>query len=624
MQSSSAPVIAQVGPIELSRRRRRSFRVVAVSSLCTVLATALLLVIALQHPSGESAARRIVGPKKLTVEYDARGLRQILIETRYAARSTGDVRTAAQLNGIFSREALRRAHAVHTAWLERKVPGTALYSQKDGAPEWNYRNTAADFFAFHLLAGLRLNPGSLDSLMATLKSEEALRTSSGLCQPVRARDARQVEADHDELLFGSSEYLKDGLLSVLEWHGPDIVLDRMLSITDAIIAESRHNSRFGPIVGKGAEVNGNMMVVCTRLSYVTGRSDYAEYAARIADAVVHQMLPANSGLPPRFFDFEKNEVIDPLVHLKDHGNEVMFGLSEAYAMAVHRSVAEGGTGIWSDRVMSWAGPIARMYDLVLQHGARDDGLLANRMHASPPSVAKDTLNDNWGYVLNGATLFVQAGRRSQSLPADLLERLDGRIDQIARSTFAKVPRQPFSGSSDSDCDAVESALYMAAYRPHLRQTALGWADEQMQFLMELQLPSGLIDGIYLDGNYIRTMLLYADARSGGWQLVPWSANVSVGFAIDAKGIACLTVTADQPYRGRLVPDGERHRLHTRLPWDWPRLNSWPRWWIPGSPLVIVKAEGLTSQIALDGLAQGIDLELERGDSFAIWLRSNPE
>ena len=162
-------------------------------------------------------------------------LRVILLDNRDRALDAGDLPAAARYNAKLAQEALRRARAVHDAWLVRREPKTKLYAERYYGGEWNYRNTAADFFGFHLHAALRLNPQAMPSLQETLAAELLLRTTDGLCQPVMAATGKPVSVDQDELLFASSEYCKDGLLSIYERYGGDLVGPRMRAIVDAIM-----------------------------------------------------------------------------------------------------------------------------------------------------------------------------------------------------------------------------------------------------------------------------------------------------------------------------------------------------------------------------------------------------
>ena len=108
------------------------------------------------------------------------------------------------------------------------------------------------------------------SLLESLEAEQALRTAEGLCIPIDSDTGARISVDHDELLFGTSEYCKDGLLSIYERYGGELIGTRLLTLVDALIAESRHQTKYGPIPGGGAEINGNLLQLCGRLSYATG------------------------------------------------------------------------------------------------------------------------------------------------------------------------------------------------------------------------------------------------------------------------------------------------------------------------------------------------------------------
>lgn len=592
--------------------------VLLTAALTLLLVAGALFVLARQSGVRRWAVERL-SPPTPPPRANPFELRQVVLADRDRAVRRGDLHEAAETNATLSHEALLRARAVHQAWLRLRHPATKLYGQARGKPEWNYRNTAADFFCFHLHAGLRLNPAGMPSLTETLAAEAALRTPAGLCRPVMADTGKVIDVDHDELMFGTSEYVKDGLLSVYERHGGGLIGDRMRALVDALIRQSRQGSKFGPLPGSGTEINGNMLQVCGRLSYAMGRADYAEFAARIADALVQQAMPANGGVPPKAFDYRSNKVLDPAVKLKDHGNEALLGLAEAYAMAVARG---GEDPRWAERADRWAGPLAAMFQTVLTHGVNRDGLIVAAMSTSPPGPTSRDLSDNWGYVASGATLFTDAARRHGKVAADRLAAIDAAVERIARATFARPPT-PWSGSMDSDADAVESALYLAAYRPALRPEAMRWADRQLDLLYRLQDSDGAVERFYLDGNFIRTSLMYADALSGGWRVEPWREDVEVGLAADGQGNAVVVVRTAEPYSGTLRPDQPRHRTVMNLPWDWARLNSWPEWHLVGDGVRVVSATGIDPPPTAGGLRRGVPLNLPALGSAALTLAGGP-
>ena len=548
------------------------------------------------------------------------GLRHVLLARRDHALGRGELAEAAAVHGDLAQEALVRADAVHKWWLARRDPETKLYPQDPGdVSHWNYRNTAADFFAFHLHAGIRLNPAALDSLRETLRAEAALVPSGALPRPVDADSGEAVDADHEELVFAASEYVKDGLISVYERFGPDVVGERMLAVLDAVVEHSKHPSKFGPVPGTGAEVNGNLLQVCSRLSFSVDRPKYAEMAARLAEAYVQQAMPANHGIPPDEYDFKTDRVVVGTLKLKDHGNEVISGLSEAYAMAVARA---GEDPAWRDRADRWAEPLAKMYELLLEHGVDADGIVARQIE--PATLTPDTSkrNDNWGYPLNGALLFTQAARRHGALDAKRLVAIDARVEQIVTNVL-KTEGLDWAGGMDGYADALESALYMAAHLPHRRAEVLGWVDRQIEYFYSPQEADGSVVEMYLDGNFIRTSSLYADARTGGWRAVPWRADVRIGYATDGRGNASLAVTSSEPWEGKLVADPARHRTIMRLPWDWPRLNSWPEWGPPPGTARAVSAEGLPTRPTPDQLGSEIPLSLPAHGEVRLTLTVPP-
>ena len=521
-------------------------------------------------------AKRWLSGSKEYLNYrpvDPYSLRALLIDDREDALDAGNLERAADLNARLSQELLTRVHNIQAIWMKQRVEATHLYSQEANRPEWNYRNTAADFFSHLLHAGMRLAPESMPSLLETLAAELKLRTPDGLCQPVLAADATPVNVDQLELIFGSAEYVKDGLLSVIECQGLELLGGRTSDIVDAIIKASSVSSSFGMLPSVGAEVNGDMLQACSRLGFALDRKDYLEYAGRIADAYVRDALPANNGLPPESFDFATKRVIDAQVKLRDHGNEVIPGLAEAYAVAVSLRDSDPK---WKARADAWAPVLAKMFQTILAHGVDANGLIIRDMRANPPEPENLLSNDNWGYVLNGAMLFVQTARKHGTTDEAILQDIDTRTDAIVDAVLTRNGID-WGGGADGYCDSLESALYVAAYRPQDRRKVLRWVDEQMEVLSRWG--RGIKAGNYLDGNFIRTWLMHADARAGGWRVDPWREDVSVGFAEDQAGNAVIVVSTERAYHGRLIPEHARHANIMKLPGDWPRLNSWPEWFV---------------------------------------------
>ena len=87
----------------------------------------------------------------------------------------------------------------------------------------------------------------------------------------------------------------------------------------------------GPDAGGDSELNGDFLQVLVRLSTMTGDARYLAWARAIADAYVEEVLPGNFGVPSTTWDFTAHTG-EPLLRLRDHGNELVVGLTLLYAL----------------------------------------------------------------------------------------------------------------------------------------------------------------------------------------------------------------------------------------------------------------------------------------------------
>ena len=505
-------------------------------------------------------------------------LRHVLLERRDGARASGDPIGTAQVHALLAREAYARARAVHRAWMRHRNETTGLISRGAAGHSWTYRDVGADLFGHKLNAALLLGTEHADALLGTLEAERAISGPDGLCRNADARTGRPLAwQGRRSRMFGSAEYAKDGLLPVVEMHGHPAVLARLLEVVGAITEHSDHQSRYGTIPDSRSEVNGEMLQVLCRLYFATGDERHARAASAIAEAAIGQMLPSNNGLPAKEYDYEADRAERAFVQIRDHGNELMVGLSEAYAMAV--ALAELGESEWAARADRWAEPLMLMYETLFEHGRNSEGLIVNQMDPFTLDALDARASDNWGYVLCGAELFVQASERHGAIGE---ERLRAIREQIVSTVDAVLRTDGLAwegAHQDGYADSIESALYAAAYiRGVDRRSINRWVDRQIAALFHKQRSDGFVDEQYLDGNFIRTSLLYGMMRSGGWMPEPWAPNVGIGYErIDDTRAILVVQAGSDGWTGTIVPDRERHRHILRLPWDWPRINSWPEW-----------------------------------------------
>ncbi len=600
----------------LFKRKWQAWKTVIITAVVTLLIVGGAVALLLRDVSVRSAVAERLRPQREWPKRKEFRLRQVMLAARNQALARGELKTAAMINAGLSQEALMRAAAVQQAWMRKQDPKTRLFAQSRILPNWAYRNAGADLFGFLLQAGIRLNPSSVPALRQTLAAEAALVPHGELCRDVETATLVPLKQSHYQRIFSSSEYVKDGLLSVYERYGNEPVGARMMEVLDVVLAKSQEPSSFGMLPGKGSEENGNVLQACSRLSFSADRPAYAEMAARITDAVLTDMLPVTVGLPVAEFDYGAKKSLGDDVRLRDHGNEIVPGLSEAYALAVAR-IQEPQ---WKERADRWAEPLAAMYEKLVTEGCNSDGILISRMHpiSKQPS---NRVNDNWGYVLNGVLLFAQAGRIHGKISPERLAALEEAVDRISAAT-ARTDAVEWQGEEmDGYADTLESGLYIAGHRPSLQPLLIPWVDDEIGLMYSCQKDSGLVTDGYLDGNFIRTALMYADQKSGGWIVDPWRPDVWVGFARNTSGEAALVVTADSAYSGVLRSDPPRHQTIMKLPWDWPRLNSWPEWCVLPDTATVVEADGLSDKPAIAELKAGLPLYLQAHGTISIRLES---
>jgi hypothetical protein len=170
---------------------------------------------------------------------------------------------------------------------------------------------------------------------------------------------------------------------------------------------------------------------------------------------------------------------------------------------------------------------------------------------------------------------------------------------------------------DGYADSLESAIYLLSRLPDAE--AERWVDEQAGVLFGFQHPDGSVEDNYLDGNFVRTSLLYSLSLTHGIVPDPWRPDVIVGAADDR---ACLevAVAAQAPWSGRLRFDRPRWRENLHFPMDYPRLNEWPVGFQPSAASawqVLNRSDGTLANLAVDLLADGLPMTLDSDVSASL-------
>ena len=197
-------------------------------------------------------------------------------------------------------------------WLHEKAlplidAQTGLY-RADG--NWNYQDTAADCYPFLCWAAHLVDRDALRGpVLAVLEAEQRLCNHLDRI-PVSfdwAKQAKDASVDYDRMVFGASEYVKDGLVAIVEALGKGPWQERMQTIIDDLWQHARVDTPFGKISSTNVEVNGDQLQALARLFTMTGDERYLQWARRLAD----YCLADPSYVPQR---------------LRDHGCEIIGGL----------------------------------------------------------------------------------------------------------------------------------------------------------------------------------------------------------------------------------------------------------------------------------------------------------
>lgn len=486
-------------------------------------------------------------------------------------------------NAVDAAEAWSRARAQVLGWLAHADPTTGLIPRnlKD-SPYWNGRDSAADNYPFMVLTAHMLDDAPLrQRVLEMLRAEERLTARVGRLPDdylFATASWRRPQPRWDDLVFDGAEYVKDGLLAITEWLGRSPWSERMIGIVEDIWTLETPLRRPGPLPTANLEVLGDLLQAGARLWWFTGDDRHLEWAIRIGDhLVLGDHHPARGG----------GRLI-----LSDHGCEIVNGLSELYVAVAHAR---------PEKREAYRAPLRELYETILRFGRDTNGFFWTWVTPSNGATS-GRLTDNWGYNYDGIYTF------------HLVENVPEWREEVRR-TLRNLPRLTgYFRDMDSIADSVEGALVLLRHEPLAE--AADYIEREIRSMWALQRPDGVIEGWHGDGNFTRTTLMYALWKTQGCRLVPWGEDVRLGAARDEEGV-WLHLSAGRPWRGRLVFDVPRHRLHLRLPLDYPRINQFPEWFVVEPDLVY----------ELDGrrrtgreLAAGIDIELKAGETRTLRVR----
>jgi hypothetical protein len=479
-------------------------------------------------------------------------------------------------------QAVSAARRVLIAWLAAADPKTLLlpdYLDAEPAKRvYTPHNSGADLYPYLILTAHLTDPELLDGRLLEMLRNEVRYTTQGSAIP------RNLNLTTGELgppsFFGAGEYAKDGLIAVTEYLGRTPWFYRMVDMTADAMERAPVPSSFGNLPASDPELNGDYLQTLVRLATMTGDRRFLEWARRIGDAYVKEVLPGTFGVPGMTWDFQKHSG-DRRLRLRDHGNETVVGLSMLFALERQ---------LGSARAEAYRPVVQRMLDRILA-SANPDGMLYNEVDAETLAPLDQRLSDNWGYVYGAVYSFYQC--TGETKYRDAVRRVLGNLPHYRKYVW-EPGRNPPLGSFDGYADSIESAIYLVAHEP--MPEAFDWIDSEMPVMLAMQRADRHLEDWYGEGNFNRTALLYAFMKSQGVRPDRWEPGIGVGAVRDGEG---LRLVLDMPAARRIRFDFARHRRVLNFDKNYVRLNEFPEWFtVDENRLYRLRDAGSAERIAL--------------------------
>lgn len=455
-------------------------------------------------------------------------------------------------NGKQANEGFERSLRFVNGWLTKTDNTTGLIPTNltRKTDVWEPHNSAADNYAFMVLTAFLLDKELYNGeLLEMLKTEKELTSRVNSLPDTWSFFKQNFLTDEPQpgnIIFGSSEYIKDGLIPLMEYMGQSPWNDRMMEMLDDLQEYMKEAGSLEAVyperIASVEEVNGEMLQTLARVYWMTGNEKYLNQAIEIGD---YYLLG------------DRNLSSIEYLRIRDHGCEIIGGLSELY-VTLHF--------INPEKKKEYQPALYKLLDRVLEVGRNEDGLFYNAINAKTGEIADKGIVDNWGYTFNAYYSVWLVDQKEEYRQAVLkgFEKLNENYRNYA-----------WEGTShDGYADALESAinLYNREPVPELKS----WIDSEMQVMFAMQQEDGIIGGWHGDGNFARTAIMYSLWKTQGATIQPWRGDVILG-AEKSGDETYFILTAENDWEGRLFFDAPRHKTILNLPLDYPRINQFPEW-----------------------------------------------
>ena len=510
-------------------------------------------------------------------------------------------------NAELSHESFQRSLDFTHAWLQKTDPESGLIPSNLSAKAdlWDPANAAADNYPFMVLTAYLLDTDLLNgTLLDILRQEKKHSSRVGVLPDVYSfskKDFNEYPINIGHVIFGASEYIKDGLIPLNELMGASPWQDRMMEMLDELYQYTEDLSTLEKYFKRASsveEINGEMLQILTRVYWMTDDKKYLNWAIKIADQYLLQT------------DFSKTDYL----RLRDHGCEIIGGLSELF-LTLHR--------LEHPKVKDYRPPLYRLLDRILVYGRNADGLFYNAINLKTQTPVDDRIADTWGYILNAYYTTWLVDQKVEYIRAVRKPFKALNLNYRNYNWEPAAQRGPL-GSHDGYADAIESGinLFNRENDPDLRS----WIDSEIKVMFGMQQPDGIVEGWHGDGNFARTALMYGLWKTQGARLSPWNPSLRLG-AVASEKETYFVLTTQSDWEGKLIFDPIRHKTILNLPVDYPRINQFPEWFTvdPQANYRITASDPkLSATYSGSTLLEGIPLKISAGGRLIITIQQkNP-
>lgn len=496
-------------------------------------------------------------------------------------------------NGKVANEAFRHSHRFLQGWLTKVDPATGLIPRNltQSTCIWNAWDAAADNYPFMVMTASMLDKPLFEGKMREILATEMRLTSRvgrlpdtySFCK----KAFENAEIDTSQIVFGSAEYMKDGLIPLTEWLGPSPWSERMLGILEDLdkIVDVPTQIK-GSFFGNSAvvEVGGDLLQVLARVYWLTKNPKWLAWGIQIGDYYLNE-----AHLPTRALQ---------RLRLRDHGCEIVSGLVEMYAVV---SVVNPA------KKKQWQPYIHEILDTILAKGRNEHGLFYDEVNPLTGEVIQKRIADNFGYTLNAFyTVYLMDKKAAYR---------DATLKALSALNANYRNHDWESGSADGYADAIEGTMNLYLREPIA--SVKEWLDSEIKVLWNFQKPDGIIEGWHGDGNFARTSLMYALWKTAGTQLSNWNQEVMYG-AVTEKNAVYITLSSPKAWSGKLVFGGQWHKQNLHLPFDYPRINQFQEWFpIEANKSYELTIDGKSLKVKGSVLLAGYPLQLKPQQTIQV-------